>query len=125
MSNVPGGYSDYRGVEYHLDIESLRYIFFILLFETGKRSTFKNIARNRLVHTSSLWDDDIQRFDPQHLTDGYRGGDNPYCTSTKKEGHAWFKVDLQNVYQIDHVLVYTGKSIIHEILILKRKCQVS
>ncbi|XP_056014158.1 uncharacterized protein LOC130052639 [Ostrea edulis] len=74
----------------------------------GKRWSFHNIARNKTIHSSSVWSDNLPQRGPQYLIDGIRTAINHYCAATKTESQPWFAVDLQNVYQIDHVLVYTG-----------------
>ncbi|XP_061169131.1 uncharacterized protein LOC133178451 [Saccostrea echinata] len=76
----------------------------------GVRSTFKNIAENKFATSSSVYADYAVYHSPVRLTDGERRAIRPYCAATKQQSQPWMRIDLNNIYQIDHVLVFHGWS---------------
>lgn len=66
------------------------------------------MALNQSVESSSVWGN-VQNYGPQRMTDSDRRAIDPYCASTNRETQPWFRIDLQYVHQIDHMIVYTGK----------------
>ncbi|XP_056014157.1 uncharacterized protein LOC130052638 [Ostrea edulis] len=68
------------------------------------------MALNKLAESSSVYNGDFHAHSPLKMTDGERTDKNLHCAATKMETQPWFRVDLQNVHQVDHVVVYTGWS---------------
>lgn len=79
------------------------------MISIGNRLSFKNMALNKLAESSSVYNGDFHAHSPLKMTDGERTDKNLHCAATKMETQPWFRVDLQNVHQVDHVVVYTGK----------------
>ena len=66
-----------------------------------------DIAHNKSVTASSIWENDPVLFAPNYAVNGQAKCDtyNGPIAHTKKEDNPWIKVDLQKTYHIKTVVV--------------------